>query len=62
MVGHGHFSRALMARWIGLPVVEGALGFMLDAPALGRCSGYYHGRPSLPLLDPHPRQPADSLG
>jgi probable phosphoglycerate mutase len=41
MVGHGHFSRALMARWIGLPVVEGAR-FMLDAPAWA-VLGHYHG-------------------
>ena len=41
LVGHGHFSRALMARWIGLPVVEGAR-FMLDAPAWA-VLGHYHG-------------------
>jgi broad specificity phosphatase PhoE len=41
LVGHGHFSRALMARWIGLPVIEGAR-FMLDAPAWA-VLGHYHG-------------------
>ena len=41
LVGHGHFSRALMARWIGLAVVEGAR-FMLDAPAWA-VLGHYHG-------------------
>ncbi len=41
LVGHGHFSRALMARWIGLPIAEGAR-FMLDAPAWA-VLGHYHG-------------------
>ena len=41
LVGHGHFSRALMARWIGLPVVEGAR-LMMDAPAWA-VLGHYHG-------------------
>lgn len=41
LVGHGHFSRVLMARWIELPVVEGAR-LMMDAPAWA-VLGYYHG-------------------
>lgn len=41
LVGHGHFSRALMARWIGLPVGEGAR-LMMDAPAWA-VLGHYHG-------------------
>ena len=40
LVGHGHFSRALMARWIGLPVCEGAR-LMMDAPAWS-VLGHYH--------------------
>ena len=32
LVGHGHFSRVLIARWIGLPASEGAR-FAMDAPA-----------------------------
>ena len=39
-VGHGHFSRALMARWVGLPVCEGAR-LMMDAPAWS-VLGHYH--------------------
>jgi broad specificity phosphatase PhoE len=41
LVGHGHFSRVLMARWIELPVVEGAR-LMMDAPAWA-VLGHYHG-------------------
>ena len=41
LVGHGHFSRALMTRWIGLPVGEGAR-LMMDAPAWA-VLGHYHG-------------------
>lgn len=32
LVGHGHFSRVLLARWIGLPVTEG-VRFTMDAAA-----------------------------
>jgi broad specificity phosphatase PhoE len=41
LVGHGHFSRALIARWIGLPVSEGAR-FLMDAPAWA-VLGHEHG-------------------
>jgi probable phosphoglycerate mutase len=35
VVGHGHFSRALGARWIGLPVSGGAhLALGTAAPSL----------------------------
>lgn len=33
LVGHGHFSRALTARWLGLPA-NGGVGFKLDPGAL----------------------------
>ncbi len=32
LVGHGHFSRVLMARWIGLPATEG-VHFAMDPAA-----------------------------
>ena len=41
LVGHGHFSRVLMTRWIELPVLEGAR-LMMDAPAWA-VLGHYHG-------------------
>ncbi len=41
LVGHGHFSRALLVRWIGLPVATGAL-FKMDAPAWA-VLGHDHG-------------------
>lgn len=33
LVGHGHFSRAVTARWLGLPA-SGGVGFRLDAGGL----------------------------
>jgi probable phosphoglycerate mutase len=32
LVGHGHFSRVLIARWIGLPATEG-VRFAMEAPS-----------------------------
>ncbi|NLU81940.1 acid phosphatase [Rhodococcus sp. HNM0569] len=45
LFGHGHFSRALMARWIELPVVEGRR-FALD-PGSYAVLGYEHGTSQL---------------
>lgn len=44
-VGHGHFSRVLAARWLGLPVTGGAM-FVL-APASPCVLGHEHGQPAL---------------
>jgi broad specificity phosphatase PhoE len=44
-VGHGHFSRVLTARWLGLPVAGGAL-FVLG-PASPCLLGSEHGRPTV---------------
>jgi broad specificity phosphatase PhoE len=44
-VGHGHFSRVLAARWLGLPVAGGAL-FVLG-PASPCLLGSEHGRPAV---------------
>ena len=41
LVGHGHFSRVLLARWIELAVREGAR-FLMDAPAWA-VLGHEHG-------------------
>jgi probable phosphoglycerate mutase len=32
LVGHGHFSRVLIARWIGLAATEG-VRFAMEAPS-----------------------------
>ena len=45
VVGHGHASRVLAARWLGLPVAAGAL-FALDSGALS-VLGFEHARPVL---------------
>lgn len=44
-VGHGHFSRVLAARWLGLPVSGGAM-FVLG-PASPCLLGSEHGRPAV---------------
>ncbi len=41
LVGHGHFSRALIARWIGQPVSEGRR--VLLSPAAHTVLSYEHG-------------------
>ena len=46
---HGHFARALAARWIGLPV-EHATHFVLGTAAIGILS-HQHNRPHLPVIE-----------
>ncbi|WP_300019236.1 acid phosphatase [Pseudonocardia sp.] len=45
LIGHGHFSRVLIARWIGLPATEG-VRFTMD-PAAWSVLGDERGVPSL---------------
>lgn len=55
-VGHGHFSRVLAARWLGLPVESGRL-FVLE-PASPCLLGYEHGAPAVHRWNvPNPVEP-----
>jgi broad specificity phosphatase PhoE len=47
-VGHGHFSRALITRWVELPVSEG-LRFAMIAASIAVC-GWEHGERQLTVL------------
>lgn len=47
-VGHGHFSRALITRWIGQPVYEG-IRFSMAAASIAVC-GFEHGMRQLGAL------------
>jgi broad specificity phosphatase PhoE len=47
-VGHGHFSRALITRWVQLPVPEG-LRFAMPAASIAVC-GWEHGERQLAAL------------
>jgi broad specificity phosphatase PhoE len=40
-VGHGHFSRAMVTRWVQLPITEG-IRFAMVAASIAVC-GYEHG-------------------
>lgn len=58
-VGHGHFSRVLAARWLGLPVSGGAM-FVLG-PASPCLLGTEHGQPVVLRWNvPNPAERADS--
>ena len=52
LVGHGHFSRVLAARWIRLRVVKA--GLLSMDPAHVTVLGWYHGGPSLSQLNVPP--------
>jgi broad specificity phosphatase PhoE len=55
-VGHGHFSRAVITRWIELPLVEGSR-FGMVAGSIAVC-GFEHGIRQLSALGyPHPVAP-----
>jgi broad specificity phosphatase PhoE len=59
-VGHGHFSRAILTRWVELPVAEGIRVSM--APATIAVCGYEHGVRQISALGlsghPNPCLPA----
>jgi broad specificity phosphatase PhoE len=58
-VGHGHFSRVLTARWLGLPVTGGAM-FVLG-PASPCVLGSEHGRPAVQRWNvPNPAERTDT--
>jgi broad specificity phosphatase PhoE len=52
-VGHGHFSRAVITRWVQLPLIEGSR-FGMAAASIAICS-FEHGIRQLSALGyPHP--------
>jgi probable phosphoglycerate mutase len=57
-VGHGHFSRAVLTRWIEQPVYEG-IRFAMPAASIAVC-GFEHGVRQIAGLGitGHPRSPA----
>ncbi|MDT5011189.1 MAG: hypothetical protein QOH57_2806 [Mycobacterium sp.] len=57
-VGHGHFSRAVLTRWIEQPVYEG-VRFAMPAASIAVC-GFEHGVRQITGLgiSGHPRPPA----
>ncbi len=55
LVGHGHMSRALLARWVGLPVTDGI--HLSMSPAGLSVLGHEHGRRQIAAMNltPPPR-------
>ncbi len=49
LVGHGHMSRALLARWVGLPVTDG-IHFSMS-PAGISVLGHEHGRRQIEAMN-----------
>lgn len=56
LVGHGHFSRVLLARWIGLPATEG-VRFSMEAAAWA-VLGHERGVPRLDHVNLTPAGPS----
>jgi broad specificity phosphatase PhoE len=56
LVGHGHFSRVLLARWIGLPATEG-VRFSMEAAAWA-VLGHERGVPRLDHVNLTPAAPS----
>lgn len=59
LVGHGHFSRAMLTRWVGLQVRDG-IRFSMAAASIAVC-GFEHGLRQISALGltghPHPCLP-----
>lgn len=60
LVGHGHMSRVIAARWAGLPIGAAAL-FLMDAAAL-TVLGTYHGEPCIEHSNVVPLRPLSGAG
>jgi broad specificity phosphatase PhoE len=58
LFSHGHFGRALAARWVGLPVGAGER-LLLDTASLGVLC-YEHGNPGAPVIARWNMPPADA--
>jgi broad specificity phosphatase PhoE len=59
LFSHGHFSRVLAVRWVGLPVRDGEF-LLFDTASLGVLS-YEHQNPSSPVIGRWNIPPADPL-
>jgi broad specificity phosphatase PhoE len=55
LVGHGHMSRALAVRWVGLPIAAG--GLILMNPAAITVLGTYHEKPCIEHANVVPFKP-----
>ena len=60
LVCHGHMSRVLAVRWVGLPIREG--GLILMNPAAVTVLGTYHGRPCIEHANVVPFHPSAGDG